>query len=85
MGSEEQPLEPANTCFVRRQAIANTVYPPGFTRRGVKISVILPGGNSVYEKKLWQRGVWLPFRPFYARRVERVTRKAQRIADSLSA
>ena len=55
-----------------------------FTKRGVGIEVVLQGNDDpVFTKKVWQRGTWLPVRPFYERRLALALDKASRVAGAL--
>ncbi len=55
-----------------------------FTKRGVGIEVVLRGNDDpVFSRKVWQRGTWLPVRPFYERRLARTLDKASRVAGAL--
>jgi len=56
-----------------------------FTRRGVEVAVVMQGSvEPIYSKDVWQRGTYLPIRPFYERRLARALQKAGRVAGSLS-
>lgn len=62
------------------QKIANDF--PGnyvFTRRGVSVDVVGPDGVSIWERDVWQRGVYLRWRPFYSLRLRHAISKALRV------
>ena len=54
------------------------------TQRGVIVEGITDRGDVVYDKKVFQRGAYLPFRPFYERRVKRASKKASRALGVLA-
>ncbi len=58
--------------------------PVSFVRRGVQVDVITPDGRIPYSKEVWQRGVYLPFRPFYEQRIEHAKNRAAKIAGALA-
>ncbi|OGL32325.1 hypothetical protein A3F64_03170 [Candidatus Saccharibacteria bacterium RIFCSPHIGHO2_12_FULL_42_8] len=54
------------------------------TQRGVRVEGLTDRGDVVYQKKVFQRGAYLPFRPFYEKRVNRASKKARRALGVLA-
>ena len=56
-------------------------------RHGVNFAVLKTDDPSVpiYVREVWDRGTFLPFRPFYEKRIERARSKAAKIVTALSA
>lgn len=54
-------------------------------RRGFRVEVRDALGQIVWSKEVWERGVHLPFRPGYERRIQRAKAKAHSVLRALGA